>query len=88
VSKSINLAPGTPKPIVDAYITASRNIFKDPEFKKIRNKQVGAYEVFFGKSADKWLVDAVHMKPDARKWLADFLKTKYDVDLDKSRAGM
>jgi hypothetical protein len=77
ISESINLAPDTPKAIIDAYVAASRKIFEDPEFEKIKQKQVGAYEVVYGKAADKWLVDVVRMKPEARKWLADFLKTNY-----------
>lgn len=82
-SKSINLAPGTSQEIVDTYVEAMKKTIDDPKFKKVRKKRIGAYKPLFGKEASKSLASAVSMTPTSRKWLITFLKTKYDVDIDK-----
>jgi tripartite-type tricarboxylate transporter receptor subunit TctC len=81
-SKSINLHPSVPQEIYDAYVEATKKIFKDPAFKKVREKRIGAYNVLFGNDAEKRVERAANWKPETRQWVKEFLKTNYNVDVE------
>jgi tripartite-type tricarboxylate transporter receptor subunit TctC len=81
-SKSINLHPSTKQDVYDTYVAASKKIFADPSFKKVRYKEIGNYDVQFGAAAEKRVERAANWKPETRQWVKTFLKKYYDVDVN------
>jgi len=83
MSKSLNLPPGTSDDIVAAWVKATRAILKDPEFVKQRQKRLGVYKQTIGKAAIPIRDKATNVSPEARKWLASYLKSRFNYDLKK-----
>jgi tripartite-type tricarboxylate transporter receptor subunit TctC len=81
-SKSINLHPSTKPEVYDAYVKAAKAMFKDPKFKKVRKKRIGAYKVLFGEDARKRVAKAANPSAQTRAWLKKFLKENHDVDVN------
>ena len=80
MSKSWNLA-GTPKDIVEAYRTAARKMMADPDFQSKRAKILDRLS--------KRLATPIGIRnkattipPNARKWLAKYVKERYDITLE------
>ena len=81
MSKSLNLPPDTPADVVKAWTDATLAIMDDPEFKQKRGKIFGSYPQTIGAGAIPIRESATTISPKARKWLADYAKKRYDVDL-------
>jgi len=81
-SKSIALPESAKPEVVDTYVKAVSAMLADPKFKKAKEKELGPYRASFGKAADAIMDKAVNMKPEARAWLRNYLKTKHNVDLE------
>lgn len=83
MSKSLNLPPGTPEDVVTAWVNATRAILKDPAFVEKRQKRLGTYKQTIGKAAIPIRDKATNVSPAARKWLAAYLKSRFNYDLKK-----
>lgn len=83
MSKSLNLPPGTSDDVVAAWVKATRSILKDPEFVKQRQKRLGVYKQTIGKAAIPIRDKATNVSPEAIKWLASYLKSRFNYDLKK-----
>jgi tripartite-type tricarboxylate transporter receptor subunit TctC len=81
MSKSLNLPPGTPDEVVAAWTEATKKILVDPEFITKRGKIFGSYQQTIGEAAIPIRAKAINISPEARKWLAKYVKERYDVDL-------
>ena len=81
MSKSLNLPPGTPKDVVDAWRTAAQKIMVDPGFQKNRKKIFGDYPQTIGDEAITIRNQATQIPDNARDWLKVFMKKRYNVDL-------
>ena len=81
MSKSLNLPPDTPADVVKAWTDATLAIMDDPEFKQKRGKIFGSYPQTIGAGAIPVRESATTISPKARKWLADYAKKRYDIDL-------
>ena len=81
MSKSLNLPAGTSGEIVAAWVDATHKIIEDPEFISKRAKIFGAYPQTIGAGAGPIRDKATTITPEARKWLAKYLKSRHDVEL-------
>jgi tripartite-type tricarboxylate transporter receptor subunit TctC len=81
LNKGIFLPAGTPKPIVDAWVTAVTNILKDPDFEKQASQIIEGYPQFIGEAAKPIIKDATSLKPEAWAWLKNYYKTEHNVDI-------
>jgi tripartite-type tricarboxylate transporter receptor subunit TctC len=69
----------TPEAIVQTYVDALTNVFADPEYIKTKNKKIGMYPQVTGKAAELRFKAATSVPPAARKWIRNWLTTKYNV---------
>ncbi len=83
MNKSWNLPAGTPKDIVEAWRTAARNMLKDPDFMKKRDKILGKYPQTIGDEAIAIRDTALTLSPEARGYLENYVKARYGVNLGK-----
>jgi hypothetical protein len=81
VNKGIFLPAETPKPIVEAWRTAVRNMLKDPEFEKQASAVVEGYPQFIGDDARPIIKEATTLSPAVWDWLNNYLKTRHNVSL-------
>jgi len=81
-SKSIALPEKAKPEVAETYVKAIKAMLADPKFKKAKEKELGPYRAEFGKAADAIMDKAVNMKPEARAWLKNYLKTKHNVELE------
>jgi len=81
MSKSLNLPAGTSGEIVAAWVDATHKIIADPEFIAKRKKIFGAYPQTIGAGTGPIRDKATTISPEARKWLAKYLKGRHDVEL-------
>ena len=85
LSKSWNLMDGTSKDIVEAWRTAAKKVYdeviKDPKGEKI----FGPYKNIMSDAAIKIRDDGTTLSPDAAKWLANYVKVRFDVDISGAK---
>lgn len=85
LSKSWNLMKGTPKDVVEAWRDAAKKAYaeitKSPQGQKI----FGPYKNIIGDAAIKIRDDGTTLSPDAAKWLAKYVKVRYDVDISGAK---
>ncbi|MFT5175610.1 MAG: tripartite-type tricarboxylate transporter receptor subunit TctC [Gammaproteobacteria bacterium] len=81
MSKSLNLPAGTSGEVVAAWVDATHKIIADPEFIEKRKKIFGAYPQTIGAAAGPIRDKATTISPEARQWLAKYLKGRHDVEL-------
>jgi tripartite-type tricarboxylate transporter receptor subunit TctC len=85
LSKSWNLMKGTPKDIVEAWRSAAKKVYaeitKSPKGQKI----FGPYKNIIGDAAVKIRDDGTTLSPSAAKWLAKYVKVRYDVDISGAK---
>ncbi len=79
-SKVIVLPAGTPDEIVAIYDEGVKALIADPEFQKESVEFIGNYPQLTGQLARKSLVEATTISDEARNWVKDWLKTKYDAE--------
>ena len=85
MSKSLLLPAGTPKDVVEAWREAARKMLKDPEFMSRAKEEVGPYPQIIGEPAVPIIKESVTISPEAKAWIAKYVKVRYDVDLSKSK---
>ena len=81
MSKSLNLPPGTPKDVVEAWREAARKIMDDEDFKSKRQKIFGDYPQTIGDGAIAIRNQATKIPDEAKTWLGEYMKERYDIDL-------
>jgi tripartite-type tricarboxylate transporter receptor subunit TctC len=81
-SKSIALPANVSDEIYKAYVDAAKAVFKDPKFKKVKKKRIGAYEVLFGTAAQKRIEKSANPDKQTRAWIKAYLKKHHDVDVN------
>ncbi|MCC7428963.1 MAG: tricarboxylate transporter [Alphaproteobacteria bacterium] len=80
-SKAFMLPAGTPAPIVTAYRAAATAMVNDETFKREASKEIGVYPQAVGDVAVRQLRLALTMPDEARAYLTDWLRRKYNVTL-------
>ncbi|MCG8545192.1 MAG: hypothetical protein MJE12_13405, partial [Alphaproteobacteria bacterium] len=83
MNKSWNLPAGTPKDIVEAWRSAARKILADPDFNKRRDKILGKYPQTVGDEVIAIRNAALTISPEARAYLAKYVKSRYGLELAK-----
>jgi hypothetical protein len=81
MNKSLLLHPDTTKDAIDAWVKAVTAMLKDAEFLERAKAEFGPYPQIVGDAVRPIMADAFAIPPESRKWLATFVKTRYDVDL-------
>ncbi len=81
VNKTLLLHPDTQKEAVEAWRTATREMLKNADFLKSAAAELGPYPQIVGEAVRPIMVKALTIRPEARAWLARFVKVRYDVDL-------
>lgn len=81
LSKSLLLAPGTPKEVIEMWRTAVKKMLADQEFKTKAKDEFGPYPQLVGEAVKPVIKQALSIPPDTRKWLAKYVKVRYDVEL-------
>jgi tripartite-type tricarboxylate transporter receptor subunit TctC len=83
LSKSLLLAPGTSKEVVEMWRGAVRKMLADAEFKQKAAKEFGPYPQIVGEAVRPIIKQALSVSPEARQWLAKYVKVRYDIELAK-----
>ena len=87
LSKSWNLMAGTPKDVVAAWRTAAKEVYaevmKTPAGKEI----FGPYKNIMSDAAIRIRDEGTTISPEAAKWLAKYVKVRYDVNINNIRTG-
>lgn len=83
LSKSLLLPPGTPKDVVEVWRTAAVKMLNDEEFKIKAKIEIGPYPQLVGDQIKKIFEQSLSISPESRKWLANYVKVRYDVELPK-----
>lgn len=81
-SKAIVMHPKTRPEVLATYHNTVQKILKDPAFLKAKKKWIGIYEISTGKRAQKIMTSGADIDPKACGWLTNFLKTKYDANVN------
>lgn len=85
MSKSLLLPAGTPKDVVEAWREAARKMLADPEYLAKAKDEAGPYPQIVGDAATPIIKESVTISPPAKKWIAKYVKDRYDVDLNKAK---
>jgi hypothetical protein len=80
-SKALVLPAGAPDDVVKAYNEAARDLVADKDFLAKSGEFIGTYPQLTGEAARKSLVTATSITPEARKWVTDWLKKRFNLDL-------
>lgn len=83
LSKSLLLPPGTSKEAVGVWRTAARKMLNDEEFKTKAKIEIGPYQQLVGDQIKETFEQSLSISPESRKWLANYVKVRYDVELPK-----
>jgi tripartite-type tricarboxylate transporter receptor subunit TctC len=78
-SKALLLPAGTPDNIVNTYREAMARVLTSKEFQDVAAEEMGNYPMLQGEAGTKSLQAAATMSPEARAWVRNWLKEKYDV---------
>jgi hypothetical protein len=62
---------------------AVRKMLADAEFKDKAKKEFGPYPQIVGEAVRPIIKRALSISPEARQWLAKYVKVRYDVELAK-----
>jgi putative tricarboxylic transport membrane protein len=81
MNKTLLLHPNVSKGAIEAWRTAVREMLKDPAFLKIAAPELGPYPQIVGDAAKPIMTQALAIKPEARAWLAKYVKVRYNIDL-------
>ena len=85
MSKSLLLPAGASKDVVEMWREAARKMLKDPEYLAKAQEEAGPYPQIVGDAAAPIIKQSVTISPAAKKWIAKYVKVRYDVDLEKSK---
>lgn len=80
-SKSWNLPAGSDPEAVRAWRDAAQRMIEDPGYAAEANERFGPYRQLIGEAVVPIMKEAVTISPNARQWIAKYVKVRYDVDL-------
>ena len=80
-SKALVLPAGTPDDVIETYNTAAADLVDDEDFVAESGDFIGTYPQLTGDAARESLVTATSISDEARQWVADWLKKRFDVDI-------
>jgi hypothetical protein len=80
-NKSFHLPKGADSGALKARRNAIRATFKDKSFLKKKGKVLGNYPVAIGEPAKKALHQAISLNAGERKWIKDYFKKQFNLDL-------
>jgi len=81
MNKSLLLHPKTTKDAVDAWVTAVKAMLADKVFQEKAAAEFGPYPQIVGEAVRPIMKESFDIPPAARKWLANYVKTRYDVTI-------
>lgn len=81
--KLMVLPKGTPKPIMEAYRKAFRDMRNDPAYKAGLVSALGGYEQLTDKPAEALYLEGTTIDPAAREWVRNHLVKSYNVNLSQ-----
>lgn len=81
MNKTLMLHPDVSKEAVEAWRNAARKMLANKEFREYSKEELGPYPQIVGEPIRPIMKKALAIDPEARAWLAKYLKTRYDVDL-------
>jgi tripartite-type tricarboxylate transporter receptor subunit TctC len=81
LSKSLLLPPGTSKDVAEMWQMSVRKMLADQEFKTRAKDEFGPYPQIVGEAVRPIMKAALTISPEAREWLARYVKVRYDVEL-------
>ncbi len=81
--KLMVLPKQTPKPIVEAYRKAFRDMRNDPAYKAGLEDALGGYDQVTDKAAESLYREATTIDPAAREWVRNHLVKTYNADLSQ-----
>ncbi len=81
MNKSLVLHPDTPKDVVDTWVAAARAMLADKEFQQRAAPEIGPYTPVVGEAIRPIMKEAFDISPEARKWLATYVKRRYNVTI-------
>jgi hypothetical protein len=85
MSKSLLLPANASKDVVEAWREAARKMLQDPEYLAKAKEETGPYPQIVGDAAVPIIKESVTISPEAKKWIATYVKTRYDIDLNKAK---
>ncbi|HAT35263.1 MAG TPA: hypothetical protein DCS82_06075, partial [Rhodospirillaceae bacterium] len=80
-NKSFHLPNGSDSGALKSWRDAVRTTFKDKSFIKKKAKVLGGYPVAVGEPAKKALHQAISLNAGERKWIKDYFKKQFDLNL-------
>ncbi len=80
-SKALVLPADAPAEVVAAYDAAAAELVKDEEFLSESAAFIGDYPQLLGEESRESLRNATSVSDEARQWVADWLKERFDIDL-------
>lgn len=83
VQKIAFLPKGTPREVIDMFVTAFGKVKSRDDFAKISAKRLGKYPMFVGKDAQAALAQATSVPDSAKLYVAKWLEADYGVTLGK-----
>lgn len=85
LSKSWNLMTGTPKDIVEAWRSAAKKVYAEVVKKPAGKKIFGPYKNIIGDAAVPIRDQGTTLSPEAAKWLAKYVKVRYNVTIKNAK---
>jgi tripartite-type tricarboxylate transporter receptor subunit TctC len=79
VQKAMWLPNQTPEDIVQAYRDAAAKTIADSEFQQVVEKSLGGYPQLAGEKARQAFDQVLSVPPQDRKWLINWIETKYNI---------
>jgi putative tricarboxylic transport membrane protein len=85
LSKSWNLMNGTSKEIVEVWRTAAKKVYAEVTKDAKGQKIFGPYKNIMSDAAIRIRDDGTTLSPSAAKWLANYVKVRYDIDISGAK---
>lgn len=76
------LPKGTSDEVLEAYRSAARKLFADPEYIQTRAKVIGEYEQVTDAEAERLYKAATNITPEAKAWVRGYLQKTHNVKFD------
>lgn len=80
-SKALALPPGVSQEIIDVFTAAAAALAADETFLAESGEMVGTYPQIIGADAQDSMIKAVTLSPEARAFLTQYLRDRFDVNI-------
>jgi tripartite-type tricarboxylate transporter receptor subunit TctC len=85
LSKSWNLMAGTPKDVVEAWRDAAKKVYAEVMKTDMGEQIFGPYKNVMSDAAIRMRDEGTSLSPEAAKWLADYVKVRFNVDISGAK---